>query len=201
MISFVRGEIAEKNESGIVIDIGCAGIYAAMPSSDIARAGSVGSSVTVYTCFQIRDEQPELYAFLSKKSVECFNRLRAVSGIGPKAAMAILGTLSVQELALAVMCNDPKSIARAPGVGMKTAQRVVLELKDKLSTEEAICAADTAAPSLRSAVQNDTEAVNALIALGASPSAAQKTVMGMDTASLTTEAIIKEALRRMANGI
>ena len=202
MISFLRGVIAEKNENGAVIDVGGIGFFVNMPSSDIAKLGSVGENVTVNTYFQIRDEEPQMYGFLTSDEMSYFNKLISISGIGPKAALAILGTLSVEDLAFAIISEDVKAITRAPGVGTKMAQRVILELKGKIDTQEAIGAS---AITLQSAplgsVRADTGAVNALIALGASPSEAQKVVMQIGGQDMSTEDIIKEALRRMSNGI
>ncbi len=202
MISFLRGIIASKSESGAVIDVGGIGFFVNMPSSDIAKLGSMGENVTVNTYFQIRDEEPQMYGFLTSDEMSYFNKLISISGIGPKAALAILGTLSVQDLAFAIIAEDVKAITRAPGVGTKMAQRVILELKGKIDTQEAIGANASPAQNMpRGGVRADTGAVNALIALGASPSEAQKVVMQIDGESMSTEDIIKEALRRMSNGI
>lgn len=202
MISFLRGVIASKNESGAVIDVGGIGFFVNMPTSDIAKLGSVGENVTVNTYFQIRDEEPQMYGFLTSDEMSYFNKLISISGIGPKAALAILGTLSVQDLAFAIIAEDVKAITRAPGVGTKMAQRVILELKGKIDTQEAVGASAVSAQSAPAGgVRADTGAVNALIALGASPSEAQKVVMQIGGQGMSTEDIIKEALRRMSNGI
>lgn len=201
MISFLRGNIAAKNENNVVIDVGGVGFCVTMPQSDIAKIGNIGHTATVNTFLQVREDQMELYGFITKDELTSFNRLTSVSGIGPKAAVSILGTLSPQELALCVMCGDAKAISRAPGVGTKIAQRVILELKDKFAVQDVSAQGETNTVVSKETLRSDTEAVNALIALGASPSEAQKTIMQMDTASLTTEEIIKEALRRMSNGI
>lgn len=200
MISFLKGIIAAKTENGVVIDVGGIGFSVSMPVSDIARVGDVGENITVNTYFQIRDEQPEMYGFLTGEQMTYFNRLISISGIGPKAALAILGTLSVQDLAFAIISEDVKAITRAPGVGTKMAQRVILELKGKIDTQEAVGSSVGTRP-VQSGVRSDTGAVNALIALGASPSEAQKTVMQINAEGMSTEDIIKEALRRMSNGI
>ena len=202
MISFLRGVIAAKNENGAVIDVGGIGFFVNMPSSDIAKLGSVGENVTVNTYLQIRDEEPQMYGFLTSEEMSYFNKLISISGIGPKAALAILGTLSVEDLAFAIISEDVKAITRAPGVGTKMAQRVILELKGKIDTQEAIGSGMSKAQSVPlGSVRADTGAVNALIALGASPSEAQKVVMQIGSQGMSTEDIIKEALRRMSNGI
>ena len=199
MISFLRGTVASKNESQVIVDVGGVGFSVNMAPSAIARIGAVGESVTVNTHFQMRDEQPELFGFLSTEEINYFNKLISISGIGPKAALAILGTLTVSDLALAIIASDVKAITRAPGVGTKMAQRIILELKEKIDTEDAVMPVGQSAPKL--SLRADTEAVNALIALGASASEAQKAVMQVAEDGKSTEDIIKEALRRMSNGI
>ncbi len=199
MISFLRGVIASKNENGLVIDVSGVGFGVNMPISDIAKSGSIGEDVTVHTYFHVSDMGMQLYGFLTTEEMDYFNKLISISGIGPKAALSILGTLSVQDLAFAIIAEDVKAITRAPGVGPKAAQRIILELKGKIDTQSAVGA--TVADAPKTAVRADTGAVNALIALGASPSEAQKTVMQIDATGLTTEDVIKEALRRMSNGI
>ena len=171
-----------------------------MPVSDIAKSGAVGENITVHTYLHMSDAGIQLFGFLTTEEIDYFNKLIAISGIGPKAALAILGTLSVQDLAFAIISEDVKAITRAPGVGPKAAQRVILELKGKIDTANAV-GASAAEASPVFTVRADTGAVNALIALGASPSEAQKTVMQIDPTGLSMEDIIKEALRRMSNGI
>lgn len=200
MISFLRGTVASKSETGIVIDVGGIGFSVNMPVSSVAKVGNTGENVTLHTHLQMRDEQPELYGFLQTEEITYFNKLISISGVGPKAALSILGTLSTQDLAFAILSEDVKAITRAPGVGTKMAQRVILELKGKIDTMDAV-APQSAKVSTSSSLRADTEAVNALIALGASPSEAQKTVMQIGTEGMSTEDIIKEALRRMSNGI
>ena len=201
MISFLRGIIAAKSESGAVIDVGGVGYSVTMPAGDIAKMGTIGENVTVHTHFHMSENSVGLYGFLTNEQIDYFNKLISISGIGPKAAIAILGTLSVQDLAYAIIAEDVKAITRAPGVGPKAAQRIILELKGKIDTQDAVAVPSQSKGAPVSAVRADTGAVNALIALGASPSEAQKTVMQIDAEGLTTEEVIKEALRRMSNGI
>ena len=201
MISFLNGIIAAKNENGVVIDVGGVGYSVSMPVSDIAKMGTIGENVKVFTHFHISENMVGLFGFLTGEQIDYFNKLIAISGIGPKAAISILGTLSVQDLAFAIIAEDVKAISRAPGVGPKAAQRIILELKGKIDTQEAVGAPMSMGSAPKTVLRADTEAVNALIALGASPSEAQKTVMQIGAEGMTTEDIIKEALRRMSNGI
>ena len=201
MISFLKGALAGKSESGVIIDVGGVGYSVSMPASDIAKIGDIGDKVTVYTHFHMSENAVGLFGFLTNEQIDYFNKLISISGIGPKAAISVLGTLCVQDLAFAIISEDVKAITRAPGVGPKAAQRIILELKGKIDTQDAVSVPDRAATTPAMAVRADTGAVNALIALGASPSEAQKTVMQIDATGLTTEEVIKEALRRMSNGI
>ena len=201
MISFLKGALAGKSESGVIIDVGGVGYSVSMPASDIAKIGDIGEKVTVYTHFHMSENAVGLFGFLTNEQIDYFNKLISISGIGPKAAISVLGTLSVSDLAFAIIAEDVKAITRAPGVGPKAAQRIILELKGKIDTQDAVSVPDRGTAIAASAVRADTGAVNALIALGASPSEAQKTVMQIDATGLTTEEVIKEALRRMSNGI
>ena len=201
MISFLKGALAGKSESGVIIDVGGVGYSVSMPASDIAKIGDIGEKVTVYTHFHMSENAVGLFGFLTNEQIDYFNKLISISGIGPKAAIAVLGALSVSDLAFAIISEDVKAITRAPGVGPKAAQRIILELKGKIDTQDAVTVPDRGTAVTATAVRADTGAVNALIALGASPSEAQKTVMQIDATGLTTEEVIKEALRRMSNGI
>lgn len=195
MISYLLGTVAEKSENGAVIDVGGIGYAVTMPSCDVANLPSEGG-VKIHTYFYVRDSQVELYGFLTKESLSYFNKLIQINGVGPKAAVSVLSVLSPENLALAVISDDIKAITRAQGVGTKVAQRIILELKGKVDTADAVIKNESSAAP----VSRESEAVNALIALGASPSVAQKTVMQIG-GSMKTEDIIKEALRRMSNGI
>ena len=202
MISYLKGTLVLKSDTSVVIEVGGIGFSVFMPTGDIARIGEIGQTVTVNTYFQVKEEQAQLFGFLTSEELIYFNKLIAISGVGPKAALAVLSVLSPKDLAFAIISDDVKAITRAQGVGTKVAQRIILELKSKIDTSEAIGAEKTASTPLSDfSVRADTEAVNALIALGASPSEAQKTVIMIDKEGKSTEDIIKEALRRMANGI
>ena len=201
MISYLYGKIAEKYENYVVVDVNGIGYNVSMPSGDIAGLNS-GEITKINTYFYVRDGQPELYGFLLKESLNYFNKLIQISGVGPKAAISVLSALSAEDLALAILSDDVKAITRAQGVGTKMAQRIILELKGKIDTTDAFShSGKTTDLKYTIPLKPETEAVNALIALGASPSIAQKTVMQLSGENLSTEDIVKEALRRMSNGI
>ena len=199
MISYLNGKIAVKGENYIIMDVSGIGFKVFMPSIDIGQLPQPGSEAKVHTYFYVREDAMELYGFRSESGIEYFNKLISVSGVGCKAAIAILGVLPPAELAMAIIGGDTKAITRAQGVGAKIAQRIILELKGKVDTQDAIgVPVNNEAQYSPSA---DVSAINALIALGCSPSEAQKTVTQIPAAGMSTEDIIKEALRRMSNGI
>lgn len=202
MIAYLNGKLALKEAGRVIIDVGGMGFSVSMPTIDIGRLPSVGSEAKIYTYLYVREDAMELYGFSGKSGIEYFNKLISVTGVGCKAALAILSVLPPADLAFAIISGDSKAITRAQGVGAKIAQRIILELKDKVETADAVGVSDKK-PATGFAPSADVSAINALIALGCSPSEAQKTVMQINSegAALSTEDIIKEALRRMSNGI
>ncbi len=200
MISFLKGKVSSVDETGAVIDVNGVGFNVIMPSIDINKLPEVGCDTMVYTYLYVREDVMDLFGFSNKDSIKYFKKLIGVSGVGPKAAIALLSALTPGDLAIAIISSDAKTIGKAKGIGPKMAQRIVLELKGKIETEDAIGTGETRTVSFTPTA--DASAVNALIALGSSPSEAQKTVMQISKeGQFTTEEIIKEALRRLSNGI
>lgn len=198
MIAFLRGKVASVDEVGAVIDVNGIGFSVIMPLIDINNLPEIGAETTVYTYMYVREDVCDLFGFSDRESIKYFKKLISVSGVGPKAAISLLSALTPSEIALAIISSDAKTIGRAKGIGPKMAQRIVLELKEKVDTKDAVESSDTMVSHKPS---QDASAVNALIALGCSPSEAQKTVMQISGDNLSTEDIIKEALRRLSNGI
>ena len=161
---------------------------------------SLGSQVKIYTYLQVRADGLGLFGFLSRDDLEVFRLLLTVNGIGPKGALGVLSVLSPDDLRFAVLSDDIKTISRAPGLGKKTAQKVILELKDKFSLEDAFekkMVHEEAMPG--TAVDAKGEAVQALTALGYSSSEALQAIRSLpDTEGLGVEEILKQALKRMA---
>lgn len=197
MIAFLKGRLARVDETGAIIDVNGVGFNVIMPVIDIGHLPEIGREVTVHTYLYVREDVMDLFGFSDEESIKYFKKLISVSGVGPKAAIALLSALTPSELALAIVSSDAKTIGRAKGIGPKMAQRIVLELKGKVDTFDAVAPSGnvTYKPSV------DSSAVNALIALGCTPSEAQKTVMQISGENLSTEEIIKEALRRLSNGV
>ena len=200
MISFVRGRLAEVYDNRCIVETAGLGMEVNVPLTVIEALPHIGDEVILYTYFKIAEDSMSLYGFLTRRDEEMFERLISVSGIGPKAALAILSTLAPDDLRMAIVAGDAKAISRAPGVGAKTAQRLILELKDKIDIEEIIgtgtAGGSAAAVSLAgedtSAAQ---EAAEALIALGYSASDAMKAVRAAAQDGMDSEAVLKAALR------
>ena len=190
MYYYIKGTLIKKAENFVVVDCGGVGYMINTSLTSISTLGAAGSEVTMYTYLVVREDAMELCGFASIEEKEMFLKLISVSGVGPKAAMSILSVGSPSQIAAAIITNDTKTITKAQGVGPKVAQRVILELKDKIDNSELDISNDTIE------VQTDdtrTEAINSLIVLGYSPEAATKAVAKTE-AGLSVEEMIKKAL-------
>lgn len=202
MYSYVKGELAEVNLDHIVVETGGIGYMIYVPTNTFAYLPSIGENIKVYTYLYIREDAMILYGFLTKDDLEMFKMLITVNGIGPKGGLAVLSTLSSDDLRFAILSDDAKAIAKAPGVGAKTAQRVILDLKDKMSLEDAFekkLEHNEAMPdkSALSSVKND--AVLALTALGYSSTESMKAVSKVEIKdSMDVEDVLKAALKFMS---
>ncbi len=202
MYSYIKGELAEVNTDHIVIDVGGIGYMIYIPAQSINYLPGIGEMLKVHTYLYMREDAMILYGFLTKDDLEMFKLLITVSGIGPKGGLAILSTLSSDDLRFAVLSGDSKAISKAPGIGSKTAQRVILDLKDKLSLEDAFEKKlehenEKINVSSNSQVKND--AVMALNALGYSSTESLKAVSKVDiTEDMDVEDVLKAALKHMS---
>lgn len=198
MYSYIKGMLADVGEDSIVVEAGGVGYQVYTAGQTFEMLPPVGEEVKVYTYFQVREDAMLLYGFLTKDDLEVFKLLIGVSGIGPKGALAILSGLTADGLRLAVLGDDAKAIAKAPGVGQKTAQRLILELKDKLKLEDAF-PPGPGPQAGKGAKGARGEAIQALVALGYSSSEALGAVNGVKAAEdADVEDILKEALKNMA---
>ncbi len=201
MYAYISGKLAGVSEESIVVDNHGIGYRILVPSSVLNRV-SMGQEIKVYTHFQVREDAQVLYGFLSEEELELFRLLISVNGIGPKGALAILSVLSVDDLRFAILSEDAKAISAAPGIGAKTAQRVILDLKDKLDFMEAFDArsergASAAAGSAITGVKN--EVVMALTSLGYASSDVLRAMQGMDIPEdAQVEDLLKQTLKQMA---
>ena len=203
MISFLKGCIEEKSEKSIFLDVNGVGYEVYMPTGSASMLPAVGEEVKIHTYLQISENGIGLYGFLTKDELNVFKLLITVNGIGPKGAVGILSALTANELRLAVLSDDDKAIAKAPGIGAKTAKKLILELKDKFHLDEALEEFSQPAASVVKGKQEmgdiHMEAVQALVALGYSNSDALKAVKLADTGTVqTTEDLLKGALKQLA---
>ena len=197
MFSYIRGTVEELSAGEAVLDVSGLGFLIRTTASTAAGL-KVGSPAKLFTYVYIREDIFEIYGFESKQERRCFEALLGVSGVGPKAALSVLSANSPEGLILAVSTGDARAIMAASGVGKKLAQRILLELKDKLAGDvDTVSLSDAApAPAVRGSKRGDAAA--ALAALGYSPSEAAFALKGIDLEALSLEDVIKTALRQMA---
>ncbi len=200
MIYCLTGKIVKKSINAVVISCGGVGYYVQCPASVAGALPGVGKDATVYTVMSVTENDVSLYGFASEQQQACFEMLTGVSGVGPKVGLAILSVMEPDRVALAISAGDHKAFKAASGVGPKLAQRIVLELKDKVAkgfvdgiSLEDVAGASSSAPAAAGAGQ----AIAALVSLGYSQSEAAVAVSKID-ATLPVEEIIKLALRGMA---
>ena len=201
MISYIKGILSETSAEGIVVETGNIGYEIRVPLSALERLPGLGEEVRIYTYLQVREDGLSLFGFLSRGELAMFRQLLGVGGIGPKGALGILSALRPDDLRLAVISGDAKAIAKAPGVGIKTAQRIILDLKDKVSMEDILPAEAFAGDrqpaggdlSLGAAGK---EAMEALTALGYSPMEASRAVRRVEiSGDMTAEDVLKQSLK------
>ncbi len=202
MYAYIEGIVEEKNHNELVIDVNGVGYSITCSINTLSHAPGKGEQMRCYTYLSVREDAMELYGFSSKNEKDMFMRLRTVSGIGPKTALGILGSMSVKDLALAIAMEDIAALSQAPGVGKKTAQRIALELKDKMAPVD-LEGMEGSSLSLQNgfgegAAMND--ALLALQALGYSGAEAGKALQKVKGQSNETDELIKLALRAMAGG-
>lgn len=192
MFYYLKGKVALKDENFLVLDIGGAGFKVFTSQNSLSKV-SLNSDVTVYTYTYVREDALDIFGFADKTELDFFQKLISVSGVGPRLALAILSTLSPEALVMAIFSSDAKKIAKTPGVGPKLAQRMILELKDKINNEEAKTATYGAQSSVLPAC---SEAVSALVSLGYGDEEALVAVSGVES-GLSLEETIKKALIRL----
>ena len=200
MIYCLTGKIVKKSMNAVVLSCGGVGYYAQCPASVAGALPGVGREATIYTVMSVTENDVSLYGFATEEQQACFEMLTAVSGVGPKVGLAILSVMEPERVALAISAGDHKAFKAASGVGPKLAQRIVLELKDKVAKGfvDGISLEDVAGASAQTpAAQSSSQAIAALVSLGYSQSEAALAIAKID-ATLPVEEIIKLALRSMA---
>ena len=203
MIAFLRGILAAFEEEKVMIDVGGVGYGVYMSGRDMGLLPAAGNEVTIHTYLNVKEDAMQLFGFLTRDELSVFKLLITVNGIGPKGALGILTALSPDDLRYAVVSKDVKAICTAPGIGKKTAEKLILELKDKLRLEDVlehsaeVSTVSGQSVSVYGEVQND--AVQALTALGYGSTEALKAVRQVEiTEAMQVEDVLKQALKHLA---
>lgn len=198
MIAYLKGSLAIKTKGYIVIEVNGIGYKIFMPDSSIAKIGNEGEEIQVHTFMRVREDDVSLYGFLTNEELRMFELLLSVSGIGAKGALTILSNITPSQFALAVISDDVGILKKLPGIGPKTAQRTILELKDKLKKDQEITVAEgEEESSLQNAILDDEkvqEAISALQVLGYSKKEITEALKDVEMTSLSVEDIIRKGL-------
>lgn len=201
MIAFVRGIATDMTENSVIVETGGIGYEIYMTGEGLSQL-HMGEEVKIHTYFQVREDAMQLYGFLKKDDLQMFKLLLGVNGVGPKAAMGVLSGITADELRFAVLSDDVKTLSKAPGIGKKTAQKLIIELKDKLKLEDAfelkLAHEQEKAAASGDAADGRQEAVAALVALGYSSTDALRAVRKVTEVSPDdVEGLLKAALKNM----
>ncbi len=201
MIAYVKGIIEDITEDNAVIDVNGIGYNVKISADTASRLPGIGEAVKLYTYTCVREDAFQLFGFLTRSDLEIFKKLITVNGIGPKGGLAILSVMDADDLRFAIMSGDAKAISKAPGIGAKTAQRVILDLKDKISIDDEMISREIAqgsAASLRADTPQKQEAIAALVSLGYGQAESAKAVNAIeDIETLDSGAVLKAALKKL----
>lgn len=200
MIAFLNGELSAIYEDRIIIEVSGIGYNVLMPASSIAILPGIGNNVKIYTYLSVREDAMWLYGFTTKDDLDLYKLLITVNGVGPKAALQLLSFMDGNDLKFAILSSDSKSISKAPGIGPKTAQRIIIDLKDKIDLlntfESKMAKPSISAPKLS---DEKNEAIDALVALGYAQKDAYAAVSSVELGDdAKVEDILKLALRNIS---
>jgi Holliday junction DNA helicase RuvA len=200
MYAFIEGEVCEKLNGSLVLLASGVGWQLNCSNNTLQAAPPLGEKMRCYTYLSVREDAMELFGFATREEKEMFLQLTSVSGIGPKTALGVLGAMPLRELNLAILLGDVNALSRAPGIGNKTAQRIALELKDKISQSDVSAAVPSQGAAAAPALSPDavTEAIEAMIALGYSSTEARNAISQVRDQTDKPEELIRLALRSMA---
>ena len=199
MIAFIEGKVAEKNHGELIMNVGVVGFSLMCSNATLTAAPDNDKTWRCYTYMNVREDAMELFGFATKQEREMFRRLCTVTGVGAKTALGILSTMSIRDLSIAIVTGDDKALARAPGIGKKTAQRIVLELKDKVEQQDvSLPKGGEAAPAAVPAGGIHREAQAALQALGYTSAEAARAVNLVRDQADTVDQLILAAIRQMS---
>ncbi|MBP3463990.1 MAG: Holliday junction branch migration protein RuvA [Clostridia bacterium] len=197
MYAYIKGTLEEKAKDSIVIETSGIGYKIYVSENTMSKLGELGEKVKIYTHYHVREDNISLYGFNSNEELKMFELLLQVSGVGAKTAIAMLSNITPSKFALAIISNDLKTLTKIPGIGNKSAQRMVLELKDKLKTETAIDQNEETDIETDNS-ESLNEATQALQILGYNKNEITKVFDKFETKKLSTEEIIKNALKLLA---
>ena len=200
MITFLTGEVVSVTDSTLILDVNHIGFRVFISSRDAHRMPRKGEEVTVYTYMSVREDAMNLYGFLSEDDLDIYRRLIQVSGIGPKGGLGILSAMTASELRMAILTDDAKAISAAPGIGPKTAKKLILEMKDRVDLEETLSRqlgiGQEEVTGTEELEKNKAEAVSIMTALGYSAAEALRAVKRVKvTEEMTADDILRSALR------
>lgn len=197
MIAQHTGIVAEKNNDSVVVDVNGVGFQVLTSATTLSNIPAAGEKIKLYTVFNVREDAMELFGFSTREEKRMFDKLRGVNGVGPKTALGILSALTVRDISLALLTGDATALTKAPGIGKKTAQRLVLELKDKVDQSEVTTIADVPAVARTTQSSAAQEAIEALLALGYQSTEATVAVASVQDKSDKPDELIRLALRGM----
>ena len=202
MLAYIKGELASKQIGYVVIDVGGLGYKVFMSDLSIDNIGNTGDIVKVHTYYRVMEDDISIYGFNTQEELKMFELLISVSGVGAKTAVAMLGSIEPSQFAIAVITEDINTLKQIPGIGIKSAQRIVLELKDKIKKEQQIAELEIASRGTKSKIKEViiednkiVEATTALQVLGYTKFDIDKSIEQIDTTETTLEEIIKQALK------
>ncbi|WP_397459418.1 Holliday junction branch migration protein RuvA [Pseudomonas asplenii] len=203
MIGRLRGTLAEKQPPHLILDVNGLGYEVEVPMTTLYRLPSVGEPLTLHTHLVVREDAQLLYGFVGRRERDFFRELIRLNGVGPKLALALMSSLEVDELVRCVSAQDTSALVKVPGVGKKTAERLLVELKDRFKAWETVPSMFALVPNQPDGVSPvlvasaETDAVSALISLGYKPQEASKAVSAIKEKGLSSEEMIRRALRGM----
>ena len=202
MYAFIEGTVCEKTNGCLVLQAGGVGWQLSCSNNTLMAAPALGETMRCFTFLSVREDALELFGFATREEKEMFLQLTSVSGIGPRTALGLLGSMPLRDLNLAILLGDVAALSRAPGIGKKTAQRIALELKDKVSQADVSARSGEAVPAAAAAslmnADSASEAIEALIALGYTSTEARNAVSQVRDQAEKPEDLIRLALRAMA---
>lgn len=197
MLAYIKGQLEMKFKNYIVIDVGGLGYKVFMGENVIENIGDIGDTIKVYTYYKVREDDISIYGFKTQEELRTFELLLSVSGVGAKSALVMLSCIEPSEFAIAVISNNIKLLTQVPGIGSKSAQRIILELKDKLKAEQLEQDIEKSQITKAKSIQineNVQEAISGLMVLGFSKKDIEKAFEHLDTSSLSIEDLIKKGL-------